>query len=75
MPTLADASASVQRALAAAGRGLVERDALLELVVLAAVANVALRLGDDTLTLADDRGRVLTVELRHGAIERQLRIL
>ncbi len=38
MPTLADASASVQRALAAAGRGLVERDALLELVVLAAVA-------------------------------------
>jgi len=38
MPTLNDASASVQRALAAAGRGLVERDALLELVVLAAVA-------------------------------------
>lgn len=38
MSSFTDAAASVQRALGAAGRGLVERDALLELVVLAAVA-------------------------------------
>ncbi len=44
-------------------------------VALTGAAVVALRFGADTLTLADDRGRVLTVELRHGGIERKLRML
>ena len=44
-------------------------------VTLTGAADVALRLDADTLTLADDRGRVLSIELRHGAIERQLRVL
>ncbi|WAS92417.1 AAA family ATPase [Nannocystis punicea] len=38
LSSLTDAAAAVRGALAVAGRGLVERDALLELVVLAAVA-------------------------------------
>jgi hypothetical protein len=43
-------------------------------ITLAGASRAALRLGEDTLTVADDRGRLLVVDLVHGGVLHDLRI-
>ena len=43
-------------------------------IALGGATRAALRLSDDTLTIADDRGRVLVVDLAYGSVVQDLRV-
>ena len=44
------------------------------LITLGGATRACLSLGAETLTVGDDRGRVLVIELEHGSVIRSLRI-